>query len=121
MMLINALSLEDIEAYLVIGTSPAAAAGRISYRLGLQGPAVSVDTACCSSLVAVHQACQALRRRVRPALAGGVNLLVSPASTINFSQGTHALARRPVQDFRRRGGRLRARGGLRSHVAEAVS
>ena len=86
-LLTNALSLEDIEAYLAIGTSPAAAAGRISYRLGLLGPAVSVDTACSSSLVAVHQACQALRfGECDLALAGGVNLLISPATMINFSR-----------------------------------
>jgi acyl transferase domain-containing protein/NADPH:quinone reductase-like Zn-dependent oxidoreductase/acyl carrier protein len=92
MLLTDALSVEDIEAYLVIGTSPAAAAGRISYRLGLRGPAVSVDTACSSSLVAVHQACQALRlAECDLALAGGVNLLISPASMINFSRA-HMLA-----------------------------
>ena len=55
------LTYSEIEAYMAIGTSNAAAAGRISYRLGLQGPAVAVDTACSSSLVAIHQACQALR------------------------------------------------------------
>jgi acyl transferase domain-containing protein/acyl carrier protein len=86
-LLTDALSFEAIEAYLAIGTSPAAAAGRISYRLGLQGPAVSVDTACSSSLVAVHQACQALRfGECDLALAGGVNLLISPATMINFSR-----------------------------------
>ena len=70
-----------------IGTSPAAASGRISYRLGLQGPAVAVDTACSSSLVAVHQACQALRvGECDLALAGGVNVLLSPATMINFSR-----------------------------------
>ena len=60
-LLTNAMSLDAIEAYLGTGTSAAAAAGRISYRLGLVGPAVTVDTAWSSSLVAVHQACQALR------------------------------------------------------------
>ena len=55
------LTFPEIEAYMAIGTSNAAAAGRISFRLGLQGPAVAVDTACSSSLVAIHQACQALR------------------------------------------------------------
>ncbi|ETW23730.1 hypothetical protein MGAST_12675 [Mycobacterium gastri 'Wayne'] len=86
-LLTNAMTFEEIEAYLAIGTSPAAAAGRISYRLGLVGPAVSVDTACSSSLVAVHQACQALRfSECDLALAGGVNLLISPATMINFSR-----------------------------------
>jgi acyl transferase domain-containing protein/acyl carrier protein len=76
----------DIEAYLAIGTAAAAAAGRISYRLGLQGPAVTVDTACSSSLVAIHQACQALRLgECDVALAGGVNVLLSPATMITFS------------------------------------
>src|ERR1700736_400067 len=81
------LAYPEIEAYLAIGTSNAAAAGRISYRLGLQGPAVAVDTACSSSLVAVHQACQALRYgECNLALVGGVNLLISPGTMINFSR-----------------------------------
>jgi acyl transferase domain-containing protein len=65
------LTYAEIEAYTAIGTSSAAAAGRISNRLGLQGPAVAVDTACSSSLVAIHQACQALRLgKCHLALAG---------------------------------------------------
>ena len=83
----DALSFPEIEAYLAIGTSSAAGAGRISYRLGLQGPAVTVDTACSSSLVAIHQACQALRLgECDLALAGGANVLLSPATMITFSQ-----------------------------------
>ncbi|SBS75650.1 6-deoxyerythronolide-B synthase., NADPH:quinone reductase [uncultured Mycobacterium sp.] len=82
----DALSYPEIEAYLAVGTSSAAAAGRISYRLGLQGPAVTVDTACSSSLVAIHQACQALRLgECDLALAGGVNVMLSPATMITFS------------------------------------
>ncbi|WP_374025247.1 type I polyketide synthase [Mycobacterium sp. HNNTM2301] len=80
------LTYPEIEAYMAIGTSNAAAAGRISYRLGLQGPAVSVDTACSSSLVAIHQACQALRLgECDLALAGGANVLLTPATMITFS------------------------------------
>ena len=80
------LTYPEIEAYLAVGTSNAAAAGRISYRLGLQGPAVTVDTACSSSLVAIHQACQALRLgECDLALAGGVNVMLSPATMITFS------------------------------------
>ncbi len=83
----SGLDYPEIEAYMAIGTSAAAGAGRISYRLGLQGPAVTVDTACSSSLVAIHQACQALRLgECDLALAGGVNVLLSPATMITFSQ-----------------------------------
>ncbi|MDH6243369.1 type I polyketide synthase [Mycobacterium sp. OTB74] len=81
------LTYPEIEAYMAIGTSAAAAAGRISYRLGLQGPAVTVDTACSSSLVAIHQACQALQLgECDLALAGGANVILSPATMITFSQ-----------------------------------
>ncbi|WP_406814829.1 type I polyketide synthase [Mycobacterium sp. M23085] len=86
------LTYAEIEAYMAIGTSSAAAAGRISYRLGLQGPAVAVDTACSSSLVAIHQACQALRLgECDLALAGGANALLTPATMITFSHA-HMLA-----------------------------
>lgn len=86
------LTYSEIEAYMAIGTSNAAAAGRISYRLGLQGPAVAVDTACSSSLVAIHQACQALRLgECDLALAGGANVLLTPATMITFSHA-HMLA-----------------------------
>lgn len=88
----DALDYDEIEAYLAIGTSNAAAAGRISYRLGLQGPSVAVDTACSSSLVAIHQACQALRLgECDLALAGGANVLLTPATMITFSNA-HMLA-----------------------------
>ena len=62
-------------------------AGRVAFALGLEGPAVAVDTACSSSLVAVHQACQALQSGdCDLALAGGVNVLLSPATTIATSR-----------------------------------
>ena len=86
------LTFPEIEAYMAIGTSNAAAAGRISFRLGLQGPAVAVDTACSSSLVAIHQACQALQLgECDLALAGGANVLLTPATMITFSSA-HMLA-----------------------------
>ncbi|ORV60767.1 polyketide synthase [Mycobacterium europaeum] len=91
-MVSDELKYDAIDAYMAIGTAAAAAAGRISYRLGLQGPAVTVDTACSSSLVAVHQACQALRLgECDLALAGGANVLLSPATMMTFSRA-HMLA-----------------------------
>jgi acyl transferase domain-containing protein/acyl carrier protein len=86
------LTYPEIEAYMAIGTSNAAAAGRISYRLGLQGPSFAVDTACSSSLVAIHQACSALQLgECDLALVGGANVLLTPATMITFSHA-HMLA-----------------------------
>lgn len=83
----------QIDAYAGTGTAFNVAAGRIAYFLGLHGPCMAVDTACSSSLVAIHLACQNLRaRKCRMALAGGVNLILSPISTVYFCQ-MHALAR----------------------------
>ena len=63
------------------------AAGRLSYVLGLQGPSIAVDTACSSSLVAVHLACRACGPASADlALAGGVNLMLSPENSIALSK-----------------------------------
>ena len=68
-----------VDMYFASGIAHSIASGRLSYVLGLQGPSISVDTACSSSLVAVHLACQSLRNReCRLALAGGVNVILSP-------------------------------------------
>ncbi|PYQ43879.1 MAG: short-chain dehydrogenase, partial [Acidobacteria bacterium] len=74
-----------INAYFGTGSAASAAAGRLSYVLGLQGPCLALDTACSSSLVTVHLACQSLRNReCRTALAAGVNLMLRPEITIGF-------------------------------------
>ena len=85
--LLSADSIEKIEPHFITGNAINAIAGRVAFALGLEGPAVAVDTACSSSLVAVHQASQALRSGdCDVALAGGVNVVVSPLSTIAASR-----------------------------------
>jgi acyl transferase domain-containing protein/acyl carrier protein len=81
-----------LDAYFPTGNALNAAAGRLSYVLGLQGPSVAVDAACASSLVAVHLACRSLRAgECRIALAGGVNLILAPDAHVAMSRA-HALA-----------------------------
>ncbi len=76
-----------IDPYGGTGNAHSIAANRLSYLLDLRGPSMAIDTACSSSLVAVHMACQSLRAgECDMALAGGVNLLLSPELTITFSQ-----------------------------------
>lgn len=68
--------------YSYAGTSEAMTVGRVAFALGLEGPAMPLDMACASSLVAVHQAAAGLRRyEVDMALAGGVNAILSPRSS----------------------------------------
>ncbi|MEM9137346.1 MAG: type I polyketide synthase, partial [Cyanobacteria bacterium P01_F01_bin.42] len=77
----------EIDAYLATGNSHSTASGRLSYCLGFTGPSLAVDTACSSSLVAVHLACLSLRNHeCEMAIAGGVNRILLPDFSINFSQ-----------------------------------
>ncbi len=79
--------LDQMDLYAGIGGGLAYAAGRLSYVFGLQGPSQAIDTTCSSSLVSVHQACQSLRsRECDLALAGGVNLILTPATYVFLSR-----------------------------------
>ena len=61
------------------GNNFSMASGRISYALGAHGPAYTVDSACSSSLLAVHMACGSLRSGESDlALAGGVSIMLEP-------------------------------------------
>jgi acyl transferase domain-containing protein len=78
---------EDLDVYVATGSAHNAAAGRVSYVLGLRGPCMAIDTACSSSLTAVHLACQSLRAgESRMALAGGVNAILTPDPFVIFSR-----------------------------------
>ena len=78
---------DGIDLYVGTGNAHGAAAGRISFLLGLRGPCMSVDTACSSSLTAVHLACQSLRvRECDLALAGGVNVMLASEIAMCFSK-----------------------------------
>jgi len=72
---------------LVTGKHSGILAARISYFLDLSGPNLSLNTACSSGLVALHQACQALRQEeCDTALAGGISLIQSPVTYKNLSK-----------------------------------
>jgi phthiocerol/phenolphthiocerol synthesis type-I polyketide synthase C len=75
------------DPYAGSGNALSIAANRLSYLFDLRGPSLAVDSACSSSLVAVHLACRSLwSGEATLALAGGVNLILSPTITVNFSK-----------------------------------
>jgi amino acid adenylation domain-containing protein len=72
-----------------IGNEKSFATTMVSYKLNLRGPSVNVDTACSTSLVAVHQACQSLLSyECDIALAGGVSLDVPQKVGMLYSEGS---------------------------------
>ena len=80
---VDANGLDGVDPYVGTGGMFSITAGRLSYFLGLHGPSMTIDTACSSSLVTVHQACDSLRLKQSDlALAGGVNLILSPMANI---------------------------------------
>ncbi|MCC6809186.1 MAG: hypothetical protein IT381_17295, partial [Deltaproteobacteria bacterium] len=86
------LGTDQIDPYRGTGNAISVMAGRISYVFGLQGPSFAMDTACSSSITALHNARRALRDgECDLAIVAGVNLLLQPDLSIYFSRG-HFLA-----------------------------
>ncbi|MBB4765018.1 type I polyketide synthase [Actinoplanes digitatis] len=104
--------LNQIDAYTGTGNALSIAANRLSYLFDLHGPSLAIDTACSSSLVAVQQACTSIAQGdCTIALAGGVNLILSPALAINFAKaGAMALDGRCKSFDSRADGYVRAEG-----------
>jgi len=77
----------EYNAYIGSGNAPSAAAGRVSYILGLQGPCMAIDTACSSSLVALNAAIQSIHEgESELAIVAGVNLILSPKIMVYMCQ-----------------------------------
>jgi acyl transferase domain-containing protein/NADPH:quinone reductase-like Zn-dependent oxidoreductase/acyl carrier protein len=79
--------VESISQHTVTGYHGSIIANRVSYVLGLQGPSLTIDSACSSALVSIHMACASLRSGESTlALAGGVNLNIIPESMVGVSK-----------------------------------
>ena len=80
------LNSELINAYDGLGNTLCIAANRISYFLNLRGPSLVLESACSSSLVSLHYACQSLQTgETDLCLVGGVSLMLAPEPTITYS------------------------------------
>ncbi|KAI0685572.1 beta-ketoacyl synthase [Cytidiella melzeri] len=78
---------KDVDVYYTTGTMNSFLSGKVSYAFGFSGPSLVIDTACSSSMVAIHQACRALNNKdCNAALAGGVNVITSPDMYIGLDR-----------------------------------
>ena len=105
--------LAAIDTSTATGNSLSIAANRISYIFDLCGPSFAIDTACSSSMVAFHQACQSiLNGECNQALTGGINLHLHPFGFIIFSKASMLSPRGRCNPFDERAdGYVRSEGG----------
>ncbi|KAK6359052.1 hypothetical protein TWF696_000222 [Orbilia brochopaga] len=82
--------LRDIDAtpkYQATGTANSIAANRISYTFNLTGHSVSLDTACSSTIVALHMAVKTIQNGEAPmAIVCGANLILNPDMFVHMSE-----------------------------------
>ncbi|MEM7527884.1 MAG: type I polyketide synthase [Pseudomonadota bacterium] len=84
-----ASDIASIDTPFMTGNTLSVIANRLSHVFGFEGPSLTVDTACASSLTALHLAAEALRRgEIDAAIVGGVNALLQPWPFVGFSQAT---------------------------------
>ncbi|WP_040518592.1 polyketide synthase Pks13 [Gordonia neofelifaecis] len=103
----------ETAAYALTGTATSIIANRVSYFFDFHGPSLAIDTACSSSLVAVHEGVRSLRNGDSDVVvAGGVNMLITPAATLGFDQiGAQAEDGRIKAFSSDANGMIRAEGG----------
>ncbi|MDB5414476.1 MAG: hypothetical protein JWR10_2811, partial [Rubritepida sp.] len=102
------------DRYIMTGGALSIAANRLGHVFDLHGPAMTLDTACSSGLVALDAACRALRSgAATAALVGGVNLLLSPFPFLGFWRAGMLSRRGLCQAFGAGAdGYVRAEGGV---------
>ena len=104
---------------LIVGNEKDSLTTVVAYRLDLTGPAVSVQTFCSTSPVAIHMACQSVRNgECDMALAGGVSMRVPDRVGYIYVEGGMDLAGRPRPHVRRAGPRRRVRRRLGRRAAQ---
>jgi acyl transferase domain-containing protein len=99
---LHLLDFANVSPFLGTGSGYFMTANRVSYHLGLTGPSVAIDSACSSSLTAIHQGCAALRSgEADTVIAAGVNLILTPALSIFYTQAGLSAPDGRCKPFRR--------------------